>query len=214
MFYLSIGVKMLTLIFLLNFSSTCFARLSVTSSTPSGTVMKSGETFTLTCATNLPWFLCIWEGPGGLACQCQTQEGGVSAMCLGDQGVVLSGGSTTCEMTISGVLAEDAGQYRCVLADREELVTVSRTIDVNVGIAALVSWVDIGRIVSVEAESEVEFACLAEGGYPEPVIEIVGPDNMRLGRQVSSSSVLYYLYSLSCDGFRIAASQAQLLVLM
>ena len=181
---------MMKLIFLLIFSARCSGRLSITSSTASGTVMKSEETFTLTCATNLPWFLCIWEGPGGLACQCQTQEGGVSAMCQGDQRMTLSGGSTTCAMTISGVMAEDAGRYRCVLADREDIVTVSRNIDVTVGVAALVSWVDIGRSVSVEAESEIQFACLAAGGFPEPTIEIIGPDNLRLGRQVRTIVLL------------------------
>ena len=114
----------------------------------------------------------------------------MSAMCLGDQRVTLSGGSTTCEMTISGVLAEDTGRYRCVLADREDIVTVARTIDVSVGVAAIVSWVDIGRTVSVDADTEVEFACLAEGGFPEPSIEIIGPDNVRLGRPVSTDELL------------------------
>ena len=98
---------------------------------------------------------------------------------------MLSGGSTVCEMTISGVKPEDAGQYRCVLADRKDIVTVSRTIDVLVGVAAVVSWVDIDRTVPVEADAELQFACLAEGGYPEPSIEISGPDNLDLGRPVS-----------------------------
>ena len=111
-------------------------------------------------------------------------------MCLGDQRVMLSGGSTTCEMTISGVLAEDAGRYRCVLADREDIVTVARSIDVTVGVAALVSWVDIGSSIPVEADSEIQFACLAEGGFPEPSIEIIGPDNVRLGRLVRTTGLL------------------------
>ena len=176
---------MLPLIFLLVFSSCCSARLSITSSTTSGTVAKSGESVTLSCASNLPWFLCVWEGPNGLACQCQTQDGGVSAMCQVDQRVRLSGGAKICEMTISGVVPEDAEAYRCVLADREDIVTVARNIDISVGVAAVVSWVDVERTVSVEADKEIELACLAEGGFPEPSIEIAGPENMRLGRVVS-----------------------------
>jgi len=100
--------------------------------------------------------------------------------------VRLSGGAKICEMTISGVVPEDAGAYRCVLADREDIVTVARNIDISVGVAAVVSWVDVERTVSVEADKEIELACLAEGGFPEPSIEIVGPDNIRIGRAVSS----------------------------
>ena len=65
-------------------------------------MMKSGETFELFCSSNHPWFLCIWEGgimvirrqyiiiiiimeilegPEGLLCRCQTQDGGVGTFC-------------------------------------------------------------------------------------------------------------------------------------
>ena len=58
-------------------------------------------------------------------------------MCQVDQRVRLSGGAKICEMTISGVVPEDAGAYRCVLADREDIVTVARNIDISVGVAAV-----------------------------------------------------------------------------
>ena len=51
-------------------------------------------------------------------------------MCQVDQRVRLSGGAKICEMTISGVVPEDAGAYRCVLADREDIVTVARNINI------------------------------------------------------------------------------------
>jgi hypothetical protein len=59
-------------------------RLTITGSSPApGTILPQGSTATLTCTSSAPWFLCIWEGPGGVACQCQTQVGGVNAMCQG-----------------------------------------------------------------------------------------------------------------------------------
>merc|ERR1712130_1087329 len=93
------------------FSGTIVEAIQVTSSTGTGSVMKSGETFELSCSSNQPWFLCIWEGPGGLSCQCQTEEGGVGSFCGQDSRMHLSGSSSLCTMTINNVRPEDAGRY-------------------------------------------------------------------------------------------------------
>merc|ERR1712106_1205001 len=69
-------------VFLTSLADVGQSRLTITSSTPSGSVMPSGERFDLSCSSSQPWFLCIWEGPMGLACQCQSQEGGVRQMCF------------------------------------------------------------------------------------------------------------------------------------
>ena len=57
-----LGASVVTIVSLL--STTVLARLSILSSTPSGTVFRSGESLQLECTSNLPWFLCIWETPG------------------------------------------------------------------------------------------------------------------------------------------------------
>ena len=70
---------------------------------------------------------------------------------------------------------------RCALADREEMFTVTRDMEVEVGSQAVISWVDMPG--SVTEEEETEFGCEAAGGYPAPVIEITGPASLRLGRE-------------------------------
>jgi hypothetical protein len=61
-------------------------RLTITGGAPAtGSILPAGATATLSCTTSAPWFLCIWEGPGGVACQCQTSPGGgVNSMCQGN----------------------------------------------------------------------------------------------------------------------------------
>lgn len=70
---------------------------------------------------------------GGLSCQCQLQNGVTTSACNGDSRVRLSGTGNTCTMTINGEVGEqDAGRYKCVLADSGDIQTTSRAIDVLV----------------------------------------------------------------------------------
>ena len=74
---------------------------------------------------------------------------------------------------------------RCVLADREEIATVSRSMEVEVGTAAVLSWVELPA--SVTENEETEIICSAVGGYPAPVLEISGPGSLRRGSEETGS---------------------------
>ena len=171
------------------------SRLTITSSTPPGSVMPSGERYDLTCSSSQPWFLCIWEGPRGLACQCQTQEGGVRRMCQGDSRIYLSGSTTTCSMTISAVAVEDIGSYRCVLMDRS-LQAVASTMEMTVGVKASLSWASMTNndgirieeseqsTAAVTAGEDLMMACRANGGFPESELTIASTATINLMEKV------------------------------
>ena len=73
---------------------------------------------------------------GGISCNCQLDDGSSSTACNGDSRVTTTGSGTTCSLMINGpVTPEDAGQYKCALADRSDMQTVSRTMDVMVSMA-------------------------------------------------------------------------------
>ena len=52
----------------------------------------------------------------------------------------LSGGSSTCEVSVSGVNEEDRGSWRCVMSDNRDYVIVQREIVLGVGIEAQLGW--------------------------------------------------------------------------
>ena len=70
---------------------------------------------------------------------------------------------------------------RCALADREEMFTVTRDLDIQVGTQAVLSWVDLPT--SVTEDEQTEFGCEARGGHPPPLIEITGPASLRRGTE-------------------------------
>ena len=168
------------------FTSIICGQISISSISPSsGSVLPVGSTATLTCASNLPWYICIWEGPGGLACQCQSQVGGVNALCQGYPQLTLTGSGNDCRAVISGVTMEDAGQWRCVMVDNTQFKSVSRTIDLDVGKEAQVAWLGARNQISVVERESTELVCQSLGGYPEPQLTVEGSENVRPGRPVS-----------------------------
>lgn len=168
------------------------ARLTITASSPSpGTILPKGTTATLTCTASAPWFLCIWEGPGGVACQCQTKVGGVNSMCQGYPRLSLSGGANECSATITNVSPEDAGLWRCMLADQTDYATVSRTLDLGVGVAGVLGWAGSlrqGGRLAVKEQEEVEVGCQSLASYPASTIVIEGSDSLTRGRDISQPS--------------------------
>ena len=73
---------------------------------------------------------------------------------------------------------------RCALAEREDMVTVPRSLTVEVGTPTVLTWVDLPA--SVTEQEEAEFGCQAVGGYPRPSLEVTGPGSLRSGSQQSA----------------------------
>ena len=59
------------------------------------------------------------------------------------------------------------------------MLTVPRTLTVEVGTPAVLSWLDLPA--SVTEGEEAEFGCQAVGGYPPPRLEVTGLANLRSG---------------------------------
>ena len=96
-------------------------RLSIVASSESSVLARNGDRAMLWCQTSEPWFLCVWKGPGNVAItKTQAHE------CNGNRrpGMRVTGRGTRCELDMSEVSEEDRGEYRCIMADREEVVTV------------------------------------------------------------------------------------------
>ena len=70
------------------------------------------------------------------------------------------------------------------MMDRDQLRSASQLIQVEVGQAATVSWVNIGSAVTMDSEASAEWVCQAEGGYPAPDLTVTGPGGIHEGRQV------------------------------
>ena len=176
-------------------------RLSIISGSPDSVLVRSGDRGRLFCQSSQPWLLCVWKGPGGLAVtKTQDQE------CRGARAdeVRVTGRGTRCQLELAEVGLEDAGDYSCVLADREDVVTVTRTIFLNVGLAARVSWLQ-GSVFKYVAGEEVSLSCMSSEGNPPPNLVIrsesmsltevgrdqISADESRTGfvRQSSSSSL-------------------------
>ena len=152
-------------------------RLSIISGSPASVLVRSGDRGRLFCQTSQPWLLCVWKGPGGLAVtktqgqECQTQ-GARSAE------VRVTGRGTRCELEVGSVGPEDAGDYSCILADSEDVVTVTRRMFLNVGIGARVSWLQ-GSVYQYVAGEEVSLSCVASEGNPRPSL-VVSSDSFGL----------------------------------
>ena len=73
---------------------------------------------------------------------------------------------------------------RCALAEREDMVTVPRSLTVEVGTPAVLTWLDLPA--SVTEDEEAEFGCQAVGGHPRPRVEVTGLANLRRASQQSS----------------------------
>ena len=174
---------MLTVVLIL-LQTTCWqvqARLSVVSSSSESMLVRSGDRGKLWCQTSQPWFLCVWKGPNDMAItKTQNHE------CNGNRSnrMRVTGRGTMCQLDISDVQLDDAGEYSCVLADKEDVVTVTRDMFLSVGVASSVHWVQ-GQVVQYNPGQKISLTCEASAGNPRPNI-VIRAQSMSLTEESSS----------------------------
>ena len=167
------------LVILLLMLNGCDSRLFIRSSTDRQTLIKSGDEAMLWCATNQPWFLCVWKGPAGLAITKTMGQANGDCIESPDPRISLTGSGNTCRLNIKRIWTEDAGDYSCFLADKEDVQTVTRNINLEVGVGATVKWMQGYSIQYVEGE-KVNLTCQSEGGHPRPSLVIRSRGNIIL----------------------------------
>ena len=65
------------------------SKIAVISAEPrNGTIIKQGDSVRLSCRTNIQWFFCVWQGPGGNR-QCAIQERMPQNVCQADNRILL-----------------------------------------------------------------------------------------------------------------------------
>ena len=115
---------MLVLPVLLAVARCAEARLRLLTASPGTLTAKEGDSAVLECATTTPWFLCVWTGPGGMALH--LGEGDRQGEREVGHRVTAMGGHKVCRLEVAGIARAQAGGYRCVLADSQEVETVDR----------------------------------------------------------------------------------------
>eukprot|EP00092_Neocalanus_flemingeri_P019108 GFUD01020698.1.p1 GENE.GFUD01020698.1~~GFUD01020698.1.p1 ORF type:complete len:558 (+),score=90.32 GFUD01020698.1:200-1873(+) len=177
----------------------CDSRLFIASSTDTRTLIKSGGEAMFWCETNKPWFLCVWKGPAGLAIT--KTQGQANGDCIEspDPRISLTGSGNICRLSINRIQTRDAGDYSCVLADKEDVQTVTRNIQLEVGVGAAVNWVQ-GSSISYFEGGKVNLTCQSEGGHPRPSLVIRSIGNVDLKEEPSVAEGALVSRSVSIDG--------------
>ena len=175
----------------------CYSRLSIVNSVDTQTLVKSGEDATFWCETNRPWFLCVWKGPAGLAIT--KTQGQANSDCIEspDPRISLTGSGNTCSLSIKKISTRDAGDYSCVLADKEDVQTVTRNINLEVGVGATVKWMEGSNFQYAEGD-KVVLTCQSQGGHPRPSLVIRRQANVAL--KVNSKKFVVYFHLFIVGG--------------
>ena len=154
-------------------------RLRIVASSETSVLVRSGERAVLWCETSEPWFLCVWKGPNNVAItKTQAHE------CNGNKrpGMRVTGGGRRCELDISDLETEDRGEYRCVMADKEDVVTVTKNIYLNVGVGARVEW-EQGDVLYYTPGERILLTCRSTAGFPEPSLVIRSESSVTLSEE-------------------------------
>eukprot|EP00092_Neocalanus_flemingeri_P102445 GFUD01131042.1.p1 GENE.GFUD01131042.1~~GFUD01131042.1.p1 ORF type:complete len:172 (+),score=42.58 GFUD01131042.1:146-661(+) len=157
----------------------CNSILSIVSSSDTHSLAKSGEDATLWCETDTPWFLCVWRGPDSLAITKTLGQATGDCVESPDPRISLTGSGNTCRLSIYGVRPTDAGEYSCVLSDKEDVQTATRNTNLEVGVVTQVMWVQ-GSSVQYSQGEKVNLTCQSEGGHPRPSLIIRTRENVQL----------------------------------
>ena len=162
-----------------------YCDIKILSSLPSsGSVVKEGETVSLSCETDRRWFLCLWTSPlEHKVCSIQESENGASQVCHGDPRIIVQGDSTNCGITVNNVTSDDWGAWMCLVQDGEEFKTDRREIDMEVGRKSDIEMeykmgansTNSDMVLRLTEGEEAEVTCTANHGYPSPSLSWEGP---------------------------------------
>eukprot|EP00092_Neocalanus_flemingeri_P029464 GFUD01031994.1.p1 GENE.GFUD01031994.1~~GFUD01031994.1.p1 ORF type:complete len:628 (+),score=140.69 GFUD01031994.1:146-2029(+) len=177
----------------------CNSRLSIVSSSDTHSLAKSGEDTTLWCETNTPWFLCVWRGPDSLAITKTLGQATGDCVESPDPRISLTGSRNTCRLSIYGVRTTDAGDYSCVLSDKEDVQTATRNTNLEVGVVTQVKWMQ-GSSVQYSQGEKVNLTCQSEGGHPRPSLIIRTRENVQLNEKPAVYEGALVSRSVSIDG--------------
>jgi len=152
--------------------------IDVISSFPDEHILtKEGSKLTLSCASSIPWFFCLWHSPIGNK-ECAIQESEVRGVCTGkeDSNMYLYGVQDSCSLHIENITREGHGEWMCLLNDIQEFDSAKQKVKVNVAVPAKIGIETIGgghfnssinKLEIMEGE-HTEIVCRATSGYPQP----------------------------------------------
>ena len=185
--------------------ASCQGRLQLVNSGPGELMAREGANQTLECRTTTRWFLCVWRGPGGLALH--LGEGDNMDSTHNGHRISAWSRNTVCRLQIHDMRRSEAGQYRCVLADRDKVETVDRQFQLGVGFpvqtvgfqgpGVMPGVAGASPTIAFEPGNELELACMVEGGNPPPRLDIHTRANITF--QVNSGSFCgFFVSPFSC----------------
>jgi len=173
-------VSILSVICLFMLISDFVSAIHITSSFPDAHIITEvGSELTLSCASSIPWFFCLWHSPVGNK-ECAIQESEVRGVCSGDgdDDMYLYGVQDSCSLHIENVTSDAHGDWMCLLNEIQEFDSAKKNVKVNVAVPVQIDIEVIGgghfnssvnRLEIMEGE-QVEIVCRAKGGFPQPTL--------------------------------------------
>jgi len=166
-------ICLLTQIFCVT-SKDLFTRVNNQKDIESQVLVENGGNITLRCHSPRPWFFCVWESPVGVrVCGLRDRVGADDgaahqSLCAGDHRLEISGNSTLCEVTISGVETSDHGDWTCAISDNLSLDTVKQVVSVGVSVPGDLSLSPGLPVVTLAEGDTAQFVCRLDNVWPIP----------------------------------------------
>ena len=195
------------------FASGKFIR--VIESEPTDTLVKAGESVSLSCRSSHPWFLCLWVHPTGKkACSIQ-EEGFHRNVCSGLEDAEVNADGKTCTLELRNLTSEDHGEFMCLFSQAGVFHTDRKVVNVEVATPVEARLVIPGideetKQLRLLEDETVEVECIGEGGNPSPEYQwflagVPGKTPVHLTEQtINGSSFVNYTASLAdSNGFLV-----------
>ena len=135
------------------------SRIQIIETAPSELMIREGESSTLSCTSDHPWFFCVWVHPSGSKKCSLAEEGEYKSVCEGVDNIRVRGDGNTCQLDIMNITQEDHGEYMCLLSQAEVFhtdrvfVNVEVATPVNLSMRKVGDKEDITMLDMVEGET-------------------------------------------------------------